>query len=576
MKRLLHIMRAYLKESVLGPLFKLLEATLELLVPLVVAAIVDRGIEGADVPYTVKMCLVLAAFGLVGLGFSVTAQYFAARAAVGTVTRLRHDLLDHLTSLSYTEMDTLGTSTMLTRMTSDINLVQQGINLTLRLFLRSPFVVFGAMIVAFTIDVRAALTFVAAIPVLSVIVFGIMLVSIPLYKGVQANLERVLLRTRENLAGVRVLRAFCKEDDEIADFTKENDELTDRQTFVGRISALLNPLTFVIINLTILWLIRLGAVRVESGVLSQGELIALYNLMGQILVELIKLANLIITMTKAVASMNRIDAVFQIPTETDEATHEPCELPECDAVTFRDVSLTYRGAGDATLSHVSFCAPRGSTVGVIGGTGSGKTSLIHLIARFYRASEGEILLGGHPISSYPSTSLRRRISVVPQRATLFFGTLRDNLRWRCEDATDEQLYDALRIAQAYDFVMEKGGLDLEIEQGGGNLSGGQRQRLTIARALVGSPEILILDDAASALDYATDASLRRAIRENCEKMTVFIVSQRASSLMHADLILTLDDGELVGVGTHDQLLEDCPVYAQIYASQFEKEVNDRG
>lgn len=576
MKRLLHIMRSYLKESILGPLFKLLEATLELLVPLVVALIVDRGIEGSDAPYAIKMCLLLMGFGLVGLGFSVTAQYFAARAAVGTVTRLRHDLLDHLTSLSYTEMDTLGTSTMLTRMSSDINLIQQGINLTLRLFLRSPFVVFGAMVVAFTIDVRAALTFVAVIPVLSVIVFGIMLISIPLYKGVQAKLERVLLHTRENLAGVRVLRAFCKEDEEIQSFKKENDELTDRQTFVGRISALLNPLTFVIINLTILWLIRLGALRVDSGVLTQGELIALYNLMGQILIELIKLANLIITMTKAVASMHRIDAVFTIPKEEDTTDEEPCEIPDADAVVLHNVSLTYRGAGDASLRNISLRVPRGSTVGIIGGTGAGKTSLVGLIARFYRASEGEILIGGHPIESYPSSALRRRISIVPQKAVLFHGTLRDNLSWRRENATDDELYAALKTAQAYDFVIEKGGLDFVIEQGGRNLSGGQRQRLTIARALVGDPDILILDDAASALDYATDAALRRAIRDNCKQMTTFIVSQRASSLMHADQILTLEDGELAGIGTHEELLESSPVYAQIYASQFEKEVDARG
>ncbi len=576
MKRLLHIMRSYLKESILGPLFKLLEATLELLVPLVVAAIVDRGIEGSDTPYAIKMCLLMMGFGLVGLFFSVTAQYFAARAAVGTVTRLRHDLLDHLTSLSYTEMDTLGTSTMLTRMTSDINLIQQGINLTLRLFLRSPFVVFGAMVVAFTIDVRAALTFVAVIPVLSVIVFGIMLISIPLYKGVQAKLERVLLYTRENLTGVRVLRAFCKEDEENRNFKKENDELTARQTFVGRISALLNPLTFVIINLTILWLIRLGALRVDSGELSQGELIALYNLMGQILIELIKLANLIITMTKAVASMHRIDAVFTIPKEEDATDEEPCEIADADAVVFRDVSLTYRGAGDASLSNISFRVPRGSTVGVIGGTGAGKTSLVGLIARFYHATKGEILIGGHPIESYPSVALRRRISIVPQKAVLFHGTLRDNLSWRCENATDEELYEALKIAQAYDFVMQKGGLDFMIEHRGRNLSGGQRQRLTIARALVGKPDILILDDAASALDYATDAALRCAIQENCKQMTTFIVSQRASSLMYADQILTLEDGELAGLGTHEELLESSPVYAQIYASQFEKEVSARG
>ena len=581
MKRLLHIMRSYWKESALGPLFKLLEATLELLVPLVIAAVVDRGIGGSDAPFAIRMCLLLAVFGLTGLIFSVTAQYFAARAAVGTVTRLRHDLLDHLTSLSYTEMDTLGTSTMLTRMTSDINIVQQGINLTLRLFLRSPFVVFGAMIVAFTIDVPAALTFVAVIPVLSVIVFGIMLISIPLYKSVQAKLECVLLRTRENLSGVRVLRAFCKEKEEIDSFAQHNNELTDKQTFVGRISALLNPLTFVIINLTIVWLIHMGAVRVDGGDLTQGELIALYNLMGQILVELIKLANLIITMTKSVASMHRIDAVFTIPTEDRVSEEELPICPEADAVTFHDVSLTYRGASDAALSHISFSVPRGISVGVIGGTGAGKTSLIGLLARFYPATEGEILLFGHPIDAYDAATLRRRIGIVPQKAVLFHGTLRDNLRWRCEEATDDLLYSALRTAQAYDFVMEKGGLDLMIEQEGRNLSGGQRQRLTIARALVGAPDILIFDDSASALDYATDAALRRAIKEDCADTTVFIIAQRASSLMHADLILTLEDGELESVGAHKELLASSPVYAQIYASQFEsdenaKEVSDRG
>ena len=571
MKRLFSLMRRYLKECILGPLFKLLEATLELLVPLVVAAIVDRGIAAADIGYTTRMAILLFVFGLVGLGFSVTAQYFAARAAVGTVTRLRHDLLSHMLTLSHSEIDKVGTSTMLTRMTSDVNLLQNGINLALRLLLRSPFVVFGAMAVAFSIDVRSALIFLALILVLAAVVFGIMLVTVPLYKKVGAALDRVTLRTRENLTGVRPLRAFCKEKDECDEFRSESDALAASQTFVGRISALLNPLTFVLVNLGILVLLHTGALSVDGGVLTQGEVIALYNLMGQILVELIKLANLIVTITKAVASMHRIDAVFAIHSSQEEASELPVPVSGADAVTFRSVGLTYGGAGDASLSNISFSVPKGATVGVIGGTGSGKSSLVSLLLRHYDATAGEVLIDGVDIGKYPRAELVRRIAYVPQRAALFSGTLRDNLTWRDENADDDELYRALTVAQAKDFVDGKGGLLTPVAQGGKNFSGGQRQRLTVARALVGGFDILVLDDATSALDYATDAALRRALAESYPDATKFIVSQRASALLDADLILTLDDGELVGAGTHEELLDSCAVYREIYESQLYKE-----
>ena len=564
-------MRRYLKECVLGPLFKLLEATLELLVPLVVAAIVDYGIVTADVAYTTRMAILLLIFGLVGLGFSVTAQYFAARAAVGTVTTLRHDLLSHILTLSHSEIDRIGTSTMLTRMTSDINLLQNGINLALRLLLRSPFVVFGAMAVAFTIDVRSALIFLGLIFVLAIVVFGIMLLTIPLHKRVGTMLERVTLRTRENLTGVRPLRAFCKEKDECDEFRAESNTLAAEQTFVGRISALLNPLTFVLVNLGILVLLHTGAVSVDGGALTQGEVIALYNLMGQILVELIKLANLIITITKAIASMHRIDAVFEIKSSQDDPTECPTPVSGADAVTFRSVGLTYGGAGDASLSGISFSVPKGATVGIIGGTGSGKSSLVSLLLRHYDATEGEVLIEGVDIRKYPRAQLVGRIAYVPQRAALFSGTLRDNLTWRDKDASDGEMARALEIAQAKGFTDEKGGLQAPVAQGGKNFSGGQRQRLTVARALVGDFDILVLDDATSALDYATDAALRRALAESFPDATKFIVSQRASALLDADLILTLEDGELVGAGTHKELLDSCAVYREIYESQLYRE-----
>ena len=569
MRRLLSIMRRYLKESILGPLFKLFEATLELLVPLVVANMIDIGVKNADVPYIVKMGLLLLGFGVVGLAFSVTAQYFAAKASVGTVTVLRHDLFAHLGKLSYAQIDTLGTSTMIARMTSDANQVQQGVNLALRLLLRSPFVVFGAMIVAFTIDAPLALIFAGAILVLSVIVFGIMLICIPLFKRVQKNLDGVLLHTKENLSGARVIRAFCKEEEEGEQFVRANGELTKSQTFVGRITALQNPLTYVIINFAILLLIWCGAIKVDGGMLSQGEVVALYNLMGQILVELVKLANLIITITKSVACANRIDAIFSIsPEESVTEGDEPAVCSE-NAVSFDNVSLTYASASEGALSHISFEAKRGTVVGIIGGTGSGKSSLVNLICGFYGATEGLVSIDGTPIGEYPIPHLRKKISIVPQKAVLFSGTIRENLTLRDEKATDEELFEALRIAQAEGVVIDKGGLSSRVEQGGKNFSGGQRQRLTIARALVGKPEILILDDSASALDLATDKALREALR-TLKNMTVFIVSQRTSSIMHADLILVLDDGEVVGMGRHEDLLSSSDIYREIYFSQFEE------
>ena len=568
MKRIFSIMRRYLKESILGPLFKLLEATLELLVPLVVANIIDIGIKNADVPYIVKMALILLGFSVVGLAFSVTAQYFAAKASVGTVTVLRHDLFAHLGKLSYTQIDTLGTSTMIARMTSDANQVQQGLNLALRLLLRSPFVVFGAMIVAFTIDAPLALIFLGTIAVLSVIVFGIMLICIPLFRKVQKKLDGVLLHTKENLSGARVIRAFCKEDEEGEQFVRANSELTKSQTFVGRITALQNPLTYVVINFAIILLIWCGAIKVDGGALSQGEVIALYNLMGQILIELVKLANLIITITKSVACANRIDAIFLV--EAEKSPEGECPAPKSElAVALRDASLTYASASEQALSHASFEVERGAVVGIIGGTGSGKSTLVNLICGFYPATEGEVLIDGVRIGDYPTAALRQKISIVPQKAVLFSGTIRENLTLRQENATDDELLEALRIAQASGVVEDKGGLEARVEQGGKNFSGGQRQRLTIARALVGSPEILILDDSASALDLATDKALREALKSLTD-MTVFIVSQRTSSIMHADLILVLDDGEIVGKGTHSELLSSCEIYREIYYSQFEK------
>ena len=575
MKKLLKYMRGYGKECVLGPLFKLLEATFELFIPLVVAAIVDTGIGGGDRGYIVKMCLVMIALGLIGLVSAVTAQYFAARAAVGFSARLRHALMQHILTLSHSQIDTLGTSTMITRMTSDINQVQNGVNLTLRLLLRSPFVVFGAMVMAFTIDAQAALVFVGVIPVLCVIVFGIMLITMPMYKKVQSALDGVTSATRQNLSGVRVLRAFCMEQEEVDSFEEKTSGLTRRQFSAGRISALMNPVTFVIINLAVVLLVQVGALKVESGILTQGLVIALYNYMSQILVELIKMANLIISMTKAAACANRVASVMDIKRDMENGTASADSLT--GTVEFRNVTAKYAGAGEPSLENISFRAMPGQTIGVIGGTGSGKTTLINLVSRLYDAYEGEVLLDGMNVRQYDITSLRSRIGIVPQTAVLFKGTIRQNLKWGKEDATDEELWSALETAQAREVVKGKEGeLDAAVEQGGVNFSGGQRQRLTIARALVRKPSILILDDSASALDYATDANLRMAIRRMENPPTTFIVSQRAASVRYADEILVLEDGQLAGKGTHEQLLKSCPVYQEIYYSQFSREVSDNG
>ncbi len=572
MKKLFSYLKDYRKESILGPLFKLLEAALELIVPLVVAAIIDSGIaRGQDGRgYIVRMCLVLVALGLVGLLCSVTAQYFAAKASVGFTKKLRHALFAHIQGFSYQTLDTVGTSTIITRMTSDMNQVQTGLNLTLRLLLRSPFVVFGAMIMAFTVDSRAALWFAAAIPVLSVVVFGIMLISMPLYKKVQQLLDKVLGMTRENLTGVRVIRAFGKEQQETADFNRQNEALTAEQKHVGRISALMNPVTYVIINLAILCLIYTGAIRVDAGIITQGAVVALYNYMSQILVELIKLANLIINITKAVACGKRIQTVLEIPSGETQDTLLKKEISPY-RVEFRHVSLRYAGAGAESLTDISFAVRPGETVGVIGGTGSGKTSLVNLIPRFYTATDGAVLIDGQDVRGMDVSALRARIGVTPQKAVLFKGSIRDNLRWGNENATDAEILRAVQTAQAEDVLSAKGGLDAQIEQNGRNLSGGQRQRLTIARALVRKPDILILDDSASALDFATDAALRKALKALPENPTVFIVSQRTSSIQHADQIIVLDDGAVAGVGTHQQLLESCQVYREIYDSQFKKE-----
>ena len=572
MNRLFVYLKDYKKETILGPLFKLLEASFELFVPLVVASMIDVGIKTGDTGYIIRMCLVLVALGVIGLVCSITAKYFAAKAAVGFVKKIRHALFRHIQSLSYTELDTLGAYTMITRMTSDVNQVQNGTNLTLRLLLRSPFVVFGAMIMAFTIDWQAALVFVATIPLLCIVVFGIMLVSIPLYRKVQSRLDRLLGITRENLTGVRVLRAFCKENEEIAEFETRNEDLTGVQKFVGRISALMNPVTYLIINFAVIALIWTGALRVESGILTQGMVVALYNYMSQILVELIKMANLIINITKAVACGNRIAAVFDITSSQEQSSASPETKKDAPLVEFRDVALQYKNAGEDSLSGLSFTAAAGETIGVIGGTGSGKSSLVGLIPRFYDATQGAVLVQGADVRDYPLDELRGMIGVVPQKAVLFQGTVRDNMKWGNPDATDDEIWDALASAQAQEVVESKeGGLDFVIEQAGRNLSGGQRQRLTIARALVRRPRILILDDSSSALDFATDAALRKAIRELPYSPTVFLVSQRASSIQYADRIIVLDDGCPVGIGTHEELLESCGVYREIYNSQFRKE-----
>lgn len=567
MKKLLVYLKDYIKESILGPLFKLLEALFELFVPLVIAAIIDTGIENGDTGYIIKMCLVLVLLGFVGLAFSITAQYFAAKASVGFVSKIRHVLFGHIQSLSYSELDQIGTSTLITRMTSDMNQVQNGMNLALRLLLRSPFVVFGAMIMAFTIDVPSAMIFVYVTIVLLIVVFGIMLGSIPLYKKVQQKLDAVMTVTRENLTGVRVIRAFCKEDEETDDFINKNNELTASQKFVGKISALMNPVTYVIINLAIIWLIHTGAVRVEAGILTQGAVVALYNYMSQILVELIKLANLIINITKSIACGNRIQAVLDIKPDL-ESGNSSCNE---GSVEFDHVNLRYKNAGADSLSDITFTAAKGETIGIIGGTGSGKSSLVNLIPRFYDAASGEVKVGGVNVKDMDVEQLREKIGVVPQKAVLFHGTIRENMQWGVTNASDDEIMEAIEAAQGLDVIKAKGGLDCEIEQGGKDLSGGQRQRLTIARALVKKPEILILDDSASALDFATDAALRKSLRELDYHPTVFIVSQRTSSIQHADRIIVLDDGAAVGIGTHDELMKSCSVYQEIYNSQFKKE-----
>ena len=581
MKTLLAYLKGYKKESILAPLFKMLEASFELLVPLVMAAIIDVGIANKDKPYIVKMCFVLIALGIIGLVCSITAQYFAAKAATGVGTGIRHGLFEHIQKFTFTEMDQLGTSTLITRMTSDINQIQSGVNLVLRLFLRSPFIVFGAMIMAFTVDVKAALVFVVTIPLLSLIVFGIMLVTMPMYKKVQADLDQVLLATRENLTGARVIRAFNKEEDETKRFENANQILTDAQKYVGRISGMMNPLTYIIVNGAIIALIYVGAVRVDIGDLTQGQVVALINYMSQILVELVKLANLIISVTKAAACLNRVESVLAVKPDMNEgevrwesnSSEEGLELKnKVPVVEFSHVSLTYKGTSDTSLSDINFCAEKGQTIGIIGGTGSGKSSLVNLIPRFYDATEGTVKINGRDIKEYQTENLREHIGVVLQKAVLFKGSIADNLRWGKEDATEQDMYDALDISQAREFVDTKqGGLEFQIEQGGRNLSGGQKQRMTIARALVRKPEILILDDSASALDFATDAALRKSIKEMKNQPTVFIVSQRAASIQYADQIIVLDDGGMAGIGTHEELLKDCPIYQEIYYSQFPKE-----
>ena len=583
MKKLLKYLKDYKLESVMGPLFKMLEASFELFVPLVMANIIDTGIKNADQPYIWKMCGMLILLAAIGLTCSLTAQYFSAKAAVGFGTALRNDLFRHINSLSYREIDTIGTSTLITRMTSDINQVQSGVNLVLRLFLRSPFIVFGAMIMAFQVNVRAALIFVVAIPLLSIVVFGILLISMPLYKKVQKQLDRVLLTTRENLLGARVVRAFNRQQDEMKKFDEENSLLVNSQVFVGKISALMNPVTYVIVNGATIILIWTGAWQVEGGIITQGAVVALVNYMSQILVELVKLANLIITISKSLACANRISAVFEetssiedkadaavLAANAGEAQEQPAK------VEFASMDFAYAGSSENALSQISFQAMRGQTIGIIGGTGSGKSTLVNLIPRFYDATGGMVLVDGVNVKDMPLQALREKIGIVPQKAVLFKGTLRDNIRWGKPDATDEEIYHALEIAQAREFVDSKDeGLDLMIQQGGKNLSGGQKQRLTIARALVRNPEILVLDDSASALDFATDAALRKAIRENTKDMTVFLVSQRATTIKNADQILVLDDGNLVGRGTHKELLDTCEVYREICFSQLsEKEVRE--
>ena len=578
MKMIMRFLKDYKKECVLAPLFKMLEAIFELFVPLVVSSVIDKGIVNADKGYIMKMCLMLILLAIIGLVCAITAQYFSAKAAVGAATGMRHSLFAHIQTFSFTEMDTLGTSTLVTRMTSDINQVQNGINMVLRLFLRSPFIVFGAMIMAFTIDVKAALVFVAAIPVLALIVFGIMLATRPMYKNVQSGLDKILGITRENLTGVRVIRAFNKEQDEVKRFKNDNESLNRLQKFVGKISGLMNPLTYVVVNVSIIALIWIGGVRVNAGALTQGQVVALYNYMSQILVELIKLANLIITITKALACAGRIESVFDVTSGmADGSVKEAAAKEEQPGVEFKNVSLTYSGSGASSVEGINFKAMKGQTIGVIGGTGSGKSSLVNLIPRLYDATQGEVLVDGVNVKDYDIEALRNKVGIVMQKAVLFKGTIRENMWMGKKGATDEQIDEALEISQSKEFVDSKQGrLDYVIEQGGKNLSGGQRQRLTIARAIVRKPDVLILDDSASALDFATDAALRKAIRGMNNSPTVFIVSQRAASLMYADLIIVLDDGKVAGMGTHDELLANCEVYKEIYESQFKKADSEGG
>lgn len=590
MKKLLCYLKGYEKETVLAPLFKMLEALLELFVPLVMAAVIDTGIAHRDSLYIVKMCLLLVALGAVGLACSVTAQFFAAKAATGFSTKLRHELFSHIQGLSYTEMDKIGTATLIARMTSDVNQVQNGVNMFLRLFLRSPFIVFGAMVMAFTVDVKAAFVFVVTIPLLSVVVFGIILWTIPLYRKVQGRLDRVLGLTRENLSGARVIRAFNKEEDEKRRYREENDALAGLQKFVGGISGLMNPLTCVIINGAVIALLYTGAFRVDSGVLTQGEVIALVNYMSQILVELVKMANLTVTLTKAAACGNRVQDVLETKSSMEFLPETGMQAQGCTgkaldgravvtdaetAVEFKHVSLTYAGAGSEALTDISFSVKKGETMGIIGGTGSGKTSIVNLIPRFYDATKGGVFVDGRNVKGYTKDALREKVGIVPQKAALFAGTIAENLRWGKKEASGEELWRALEISQAKEFVEKKeGGLNADVLQGGKNLSGGQRQRLTIARALVRRPEILILDDSASALDFATDAALRRALRTMDGAPAVFIVSQRTSSIRYADKILVLEDGHMAGLGTHEELLKTCPVYQEIHYSQFDKNTSE--
>ena len=570
MRKLLRYLRNYKKESIIGPLFKLLEACFELIVPLVMANIIDIGIKNQDMPYIWKMGAVLLLFGVLGLTCSLTAQYFAAKAAVGFGTELRHDLFSHIGTLSYTEIDHAGSATLVTRMTSDINQVQSGVNLVLRLFLRSPFIVVGAMVMAFTISVKVSLIFVVAVPLLAFVIYGIMVVTIPLYKKVQRGLDQILLSTRENLSGIRVIRAFRTQTEEVKSFSEENNHLVNLQMLVGKISALLNPATYVIVNVATIAIVWFGGEQVYQGTLSQGEVIALVNYMSQILLALVALANLIVSFTKAIASASRINEVFDLHSSVVDGVQEQQNDGQEEAVRFEHVSMSYNGKEEA-ISDISFSVKRGETIGIIGGTGSGKSTLVNLIPRFYDAARGKVFINGEDVKKYKLEALRNKIGVVPQKAVLFQGTIRDNMKIGNENATDEMVCHALEIAQAMEVVEKKGGLDGKISQNGKNLSGGQRQRLTIARAIVRDPEILILDDSASALDFATDAKLRKAIAESTDEMTVFIVSQRVSSVMQADQIIVLDDGEMAGIGTHQELLRTCNVYQEICRLQLVRE-----